>query len=336
MLQPHTTVSNMDRTKHIETSPHVSVLLNEVIAQLQPFADGYYIDATFGAGGYSRAILSAYKGAKVIAFDKDASVKVFAQELSKEFPNRVEFIHASYIKIGEVLKNKGISANAIVYDLGVSSMQLDNKERGFSFEGTELLDMRMDLSQSFSAFNVVNEYDEHNLANIIFHYGDERKSRIIAKKIVDFRKNKGPIETTNQLSKIITSVVKRVGKIHPATKTFQAIRIEVNDELNQLKTSIKNSLPHIKIGGKMLAVTFHSGEDKIVKRIFGECTSSGSDKQGYFERNLPIIPNIIEAESAQFEKLNKKVIKPTDAEVALNARSRSAKLRGIARVRNAC
>lgn len=321
---------------------HTSVLLGEVLQYLQPFEAGYYIDATFGAGGYSRAILDAHAGAKVIAFDKDPSVQVFADELSTQYSNRFEFIHSSYDKIGDELMARCIAASGIVYDLGVSSMQLDNKGRGFSFEGDDLLDMRMDTTQTLSAFDVVNQYDERKLADVIYQYGDEHKSRAIAKRIVDFRTHNDQINTTKQLADIICSVVRRKGKIHPATKTFQAIRIEVNDELNQLKTSITSALPYVKIDGKMVVVTFHSGEDRIVKRIFNENTTISRKNfdglHGYFERHLPMMESELDSEGIEttpsFKKLNKKVVVPTSAEISSNIRARSAKLRAIVKVKD--
>lgn len=325
--------SNIDKS---QSMPHVSVLLDEIMLQLQPFEEGYYVDATFGAGGYTNAILAAHDSAKVIAFDKDPSVKKFADKLNEIYSNRIEFIHSSYDQIDKFLVPRNILLNGIVYDLGVSSMQFDDKKRGFSFEGEDLLDMRMDTTQSFSAFDVVNQYDENKLADIIYHYGGERKSRAIAKRIVKIRTNNGLIRTTKQLCDIICSVVRRSGKIHPATRTFQAIRIEVNDEFNQLEVSIKNVLPYIKVGGKMIAVTFHSGEDRIVKKLFNEATSKniGSTFSNYYERNLPVESTKNEPQEPEFVKLNKKVVVPSDLEIGHNIRARSAKLRGIKRVKN--
>lgn len=317
---------------------HISVLLSEVVHQLKPLDEGIYVDATFGAGGYSKAILSEHNSLNLVAFDKDLNVKPFADSVAQEYQKRFKFVHNSYEKIGEYLSAHNLKANGIVYDLGVSSMQLDNKERGFSFEGEDALDMRMDQSQLLSAFDVVNEYDEARLADIIYYYGDERYSRRIAKQIVEYRQSVGEIKTTKELREIVTKVVKRVGKIHPATRTFQAIRIEVNDELNQLKSSILSALPRLRVGGKMLIVTFHSGEDRIVKRIFNDiCSSSSSTADGgYINSNLfAQNPNREERKEPEFVKLNKKVIVPTYSEVTQNVRSRSAKLRGIMRVKDA-
>lgn len=327
----------MDTIEKKGQNPHIPVLLLEVMQQLEPLGEGVYVDATFGAGGYSRAILAENTGSKLIAFDKDLKVKSFAESVTQEYPQQFEFIHDSYDKIGEYLSVRNLKARGIVYDLGVSSMQLDNKERGFSFEGEDALDMRMDQTQPFNAFDVVNGYDEAHLADIIYHYGDERRSRRIAKQIVEYRNLVGEIKTTKELREIVTKVVKRVGKIHPATRTFQAIRIEVNNELNQLKNTILSALPYVEVGGKMIVVTFHSGEDRIVKRIFNDmCSSSNSLVNGGHIDSHAFIqnPNRDEYKEPEFIKLNKKVITPTLAEVEQNIRARSAKLRGIMRVRD--
>lgn len=171
--------------KNKTKTSHISVLLFEVMHQLKPLDDGVYIDATFGAGGYSKAILAEHSKLNLIAFDKDLSVKSFAESVEQEHPQRFKFVHNSYEKIGEYLSTHNLKANGIIYDLGLSSMQLDNKQRGFSFEGEDVLDMRMDQSQTLSAFDVVNGYDETQLADIIYHYGDERYSRRVAKQIVE-------------------------------------------------------------------------------------------------------------------------------------------------------
>lgn len=302
---------------------HISVLLKEVIEMLSPKNGAVYVDATFGAGGYTKAILDA-ANCKVIAFDRDTNVADTANKFSKEYGERFEFINDNFSTIAEHLKKK---VDGVVFDIGVSSMQIDQAERGFSFQKDGPLDMRMDKRSNFSAEDVVNSYPEKQLADVIYNYGDERKSRIIAKKIVESRKEKR-ITTTLELADIIKSVVGRGSDgIDPATRTFQAIRIEVNNELEEIRTAILNSKDVVNIGGKILVVTFHSGEDKIVKKLFNEFCG----KTPNTNRHVPFFD--VEQESkANFKLLQKGTLFAGEKELKDNLRARSARLRGVIRL----
>lgn len=294
---------------------HVPVMLNEVIEYLKPSDDKIYVDCTFGAGGYARKILEG-ANCKLIGLDRDVSVKIFADDVKNQFRDRFEFYNTKYSDIEKVLNGRKV--DGIVLDVGVSSMQIDNADRGFSFQKNSKLDMRMG-ENSISAYEVVNNYTEEELANIIYNYGDEVKSRHIAKKIVETRKNK-PIETTFELADIVRSFYPvRKGKIDPATKTFQAIRIAVNDELNELKKILDISKSILNKDGRLVVVCFHSLEDKIVKDFIKEETNKGKKNDKYSNKK----------DESDFELLTKKAVMPSNIEVKNNIRSRSAKLRAL-------
>lgn len=294
---------------------HVPVMLNEVIEYLKPSDDKIYVDCTFGAGGYARKILER-ANCKLIGLDRDVSVKFFADDVKNQFGDKFEFYNIKYSDIERILNGKKV--DGIVLDVGVSSMQIDNANRGFSFQKNSKLDMRMG-GNSISAYEVVNNYTEEELANIIYNYGDEVKSRHIAKKIVKTRKNK-PIETTFELADIVRSFYPvRKGKIDPATKTFQAIRIAVNDELNELKKILDISKSILNKDGRLIVVCFHSLEDKIVKDFIKEETNKGKKNDKYSNKK----------DESNFELLTKKAVMPSDIEVENNIRSRSAKLRAL-------
>lgn len=303
---------------------HKSVLLNEVITMLAPQKGAVYVDATFGAGGYTRAILEA-SNCKVIAFDRDQSVIPIADNFSKEFGERFKFVNAEFSSLANHLTEL---VDGIVFDIGVSSMQIDQAERGFSFQKDGPLDMRMNKESPTTAEDIVNSYPENQLADVIYNYGDERKSRIIAKKIVEHRKVQR-ITTTLQLATIVKSAVGRYNDaIDPATRTFQAIRIEVNNELDEIKNAILASKNLVKVGGKILVVTFHSGEDKIVKKLFNEFCG----KTPNANRHVAIFD--VEQESkADFKLLQKGTLFAGDKELKDNLRSRSARLRGILKIK---
>lgn len=294
---------------------HVPVMLNEVIEYLKPSDDKIYVDCTFGAGGYANKILEG-SNCKLIGLDRDVSVKVFADDVKNQFGDRFEFYNTKYSDIEKVLNGKKV--DGIVLDVGVSSMQIDNADRGFSFQKNSKLDMRMG-ENSISAYEIINNYTEEELANIIYNYGDEVKSRHIAKKIVKTRKNK-PIETTFELADIVRSFYPvRKGKIDPATKTFQAIRIAVNDELNELKKILDISKSILNKDGRLVVVCFHSLEDKIVKDFIKEETNKGKKNDKYSNKK----------DESDFELLTKKAVMPSDLEIKNNIRSRSAKLRAL-------
>ncbi len=304
---------------------HQPVLIKEVIQTLSPQNEAVYIDATFGAGGYSKAILASAK-CKVYGIDRDSSVAKFADSLSKKY-NNFHFINNEFGKLESIISENDIKQiDGIVFDIGVSSMQLDEGERGFSFSKEAPLDMRMNQKHGITAGDIVNSASEQELADIIFKYGGERKSRKIAWLITKAR-NTHYIETTSELAEIIAGGVGRYNDhIHPATRTFQALRIVVNDELTQLEEALKAAGKCVTKGGKILVITFHSLEDKIVKDYFNKLCG----------RNINInrhLPQIEHHEEPDFEFLFKGVLLPSEEEIKDNPRSRSAKLRAIRRIR---
>ncbi|HSQ98274.1 MAG TPA: 16S rRNA (cytosine(1402)-N(4))-methyltransferase RsmH [Rickettsiales bacterium] len=294
---------------------HIPVMLKEVLQYLNPKSNELYADCTFGAGGYTEAILKQ-ANCSVIGLDRDSSVQEFANKIKKDFQNRFEFYNVKFSDIENILNGRKL--DGMVLDIGVSSMQIDNADRGFSFQKDSKLDMRMG-NNSLSAYDIVNNSNEQELANIIYNYGDEVKSRHIAKKIIEKRKEK-PIETTFELADIVRYFYpKREGKIDPATKTFQAIRIAVNDELSELKKILELSKKILNKNGRLVVVSFHSLEDEIVKGFVKKETNKGIKKDKYSK----------DKNTYNFNLLTKKVVVPTEEEVRKNVRARSAKLRAL-------
>ena len=300
---------------------HEPVLLKECIDGLNIKKDGIYVDGTLGGAGHSEAILQklGQKG-QLLGIDKDKEALNFAKEKLKKYPN-VKYIHGNHDNIKEILETLGIEkADGILLDLGVSSYQLDNKERGFSYLGNNKLDMRMDKNQELTAKIVVNTYKEKELADIIYNYGEEKFSRKIAKNICEYRKQK-EIETTEELVKIIEkSIPAKMQKDgHPAKRTFQAIRIEVNNEIKPLQKTVEDCIDVLNNEGRLCIITFHSLEDRAVKNAFiqaeGRCTCP---------KDLPYC--ICGCES-KGKIITKKPIIPTKEEQSKNSRSKSAKLR---------
>ncbi|WP_425384347.1 16S rRNA (cytosine(1402)-N(4))-methyltransferase RsmH [Wolbachia endosymbiont (group B) of Eupithecia inturbata] len=291
---------------------HTPVLLKEMLFQLAPQSGGIYVDATFGAGGYSKAILES-ADCKVYAIDRDETVTKFYDDLNVKYPDRINLFIEKFSNIKNLLDSNNIKGiNGIVFDVGVSSMQLDNGDRGFSFLRDGPLNMSMDNYSHMNASTFVNALREEEIANTIYNYGGERHSRKIARAIVNARKKK-IIKTTFELADIVRSVVFRgKSKIDPATRTFQAIRIWVNDELGELEKGIKAASEILSENGKLIVVTFHSLEDRIVKTLFKDLCEPGPTKT--------------------FSLLNKKVIKASAEEINANPRARSAKLRVIQRL----
>ncbi|MBQ8871091.1 MAG: 16S rRNA (cytosine(1402)-N(4))-methyltransferase RsmH [Alphaproteobacteria bacterium] len=293
---------------------HIPVMLNEVLKYLNPQDGKTYVDATFGNGGYTTAILES-ANCKVIAIDRDPTVIKRAQEIKDKYSERFEFVSGRFGDIKNLISE---SVDGFVFDIGVSSMQLDEADRGFSFSKEAPLDMRMSLS-GISAADIVNNAEEKELADIIYTYGEERKSRQIARKIVEYRKTK-PIETTTELAEIIYSIIhKNFGQINPATRTFQALRIAVNEELNELKNGLESAADLLKEQGRLVVVDFHSLEDRIVKKFFNE-------KSGKTEGVSRYMPQIKNNTDVIFDVVSKAIL-PTDEECKSNLRSRSAKLR---------
>ena len=303
---------------------HISVLLNECIQNLNLKDDSIIVDATLGYGGHSSEILKRIPKGFLYAFDQDfEAIKNSNERLSKIGTN-YEIIYSNFVNMKTELEKRNVKhIDGILFDLGVSSPQLDEGERGFSFHSNAKLDMRMDKRNKLSAYEVVNEYSYDKLVNIFFKYGEEKYAKNIAKKIIEKRKEKS-IETTLELVEIISMAVPAKYKRdhHPARKVFQAIRIEVNDELNVLAKSLNYALDLIDINGRICVITFHSLEDKICKEIFKENSTVKKELA-----SLPIIPDEFKP---KFKLVD--IIEPTKDEVQSNNRSRSAKLRIIERI----
>lgn len=282
---------------------HIPVMVNEVLEHLITNPDGIYVDATLGCGGHSKEILKSLKGGLLIGMDCDAESVKIAEDNLKEFGNKI-IVHASYTSLGSILKKKNIgSVDGVLFDLGVSMYQLLNPERGFSFQKNGFLDMRFDRNTSLRAYDVVNRFSARELEKIFREFGEEEKSKVIAKKIVD-RRRKKEISTTTELSNLIQSVKKRK-RIHPATKVFQALRIFVNNELENLKNGLFEAYNCLKNGGRIVVISYHSLEDRIVKQFF---------------------------KSNPLRILTKKPLRPNRDEVLGNPSARSAKLRAAEKI----
>jgi 16S rRNA (cytosine1402-N4)-methyltransferase len=298
---------------------HVPVLLTEALAALEARAGGVYVDGTFGAGGYARALLDC--GAKVIAIDRDPSAIRGGSPLVAAANGRLQLVEARFGDLDTVAKRLGVeAADGVVLDIGVSSMQLDEAARGFSLRFEAPLDMRME-ADGRSAADILRDEDETTIADILFHFGEERAARRIARAVVADRRA-APFNSTRQLAELIARVAPaRRGELtHPATRAFQALRIAVNDELGELARGLSAAERLLKPGGRLAAVTFHSLEDRIVKQFF----SSRSGRRGAASRLLPGEP--AEAEPT-FEVPRGQPIEPSEREALSNPRSRSAKLR---------
>lgn len=306
---------------------HYSVMLEESLQGLNLKNDGVYVDCTLGYGGHSSEILKRVKRGFLFAFDQDAEAIEYSSKKLSEVSSNFEIIKSNFEYISEELNKRNIfKVDGILYDLGVSSPQLDEDERGFSYHHDALLDMRMDKDKDFSAYNVVNEYSEKDLADIIFKYGEDKHAKAIAHNIV-MRRALKPIKTTLELAEIIKESYPYKERLlkHPARKTFQAIRMEVNHELDVLETSLRHALDLLNIHGRIVVITFHSLEDRMVKNIFKEVTTVDKMVRG--------LPNIPEEYEAKYKLINQKVILPSDKELNENNRSRSSKLRIIERIK---
>ncbi len=298
-----------------QPGPHVPVLLAEVLDALAPLNGARILDGTFGAGGYSRAILQA--GASVIALDRDPTVMPHVERLSAEFPDRFAFAAGTFSELDTLA---GGTVDGVVLDIGVSSMQLDQAERGFSFMNDGPLDMRM-TPEGRTAADLVNTLDETELANLLYLFGEERKSRRIAHGIVAARANR-PFESTTELARFIERAIgRKPGDAHPATRSFQALRIAVNGELDQLVEGLFAAERLLGEGGRLAVVTFHSLEDRIVKRFFDP--DKGAPTQS---RHLPQV----KPEPLRWQPV-RKALKPSADEIARNPRSRSSTIRSAVR-----
>ena len=307
-------------------NPHVSVLLNESIENLNIKEDGIYVDCTLGFAGHSSQILKRIKKGKLFAFDQDGEAIEYSKKILDQISDNYEIINSNFVNLRDELHKRGIKkVDGILFDLGVSSVQLDEAERGFSYHKDAKLDMRMNQNQKLTAFDVVNNYSKEDLIKIFFEYGEEKYSKAIASAIIKQREI-SPINTTLELAEIIKNSVpeKYRRNSHPARKIFQAIRIEVNNELNVFEKALKDSLDLLNAGGRICVITFHSLEDRIVKQIFKKYSEVNEIVKG-----LPTIP---EEYKPLIKIINKKPILPSDKELKDNKRSKSAKLRVIERI----
>ena len=302
---------------------HYSVLLEEAVEGLNIKEDGIYVDCTLGGAGHSLEILKKLTTGKLYAFDQDNVALENAKIKLSEYADKVVFIKSNFENLKEKLAEQNVyEVDGVLYDLGVSSPQLDTPERGFSYNYDTRLDMRMDTDASISAYEVVNEYSYHDLVRIFYRYGEEKFSKQIARNI-EKKRELAPIETTFQLVDIIKESIpaaKRRTGGHPAKRVFQAIRIAVNNELSVFENSLEQAIDIVKVGGRISVITFHSLEDRICKQIFN---SYAKNKE--IPKNLPILPN---ESLSKLKLITRKPICPSDKELEENNRSRSAKIRG--------
>ena len=305
---------------------HYSVLKSESIEGLSIKEDGIYVDATIGYAGHSSEILKRLKRGFLFAFDADKEATTFAERRLSEISSNFKIFHDNFSNLEERLKEENITkVDGFLFDLGVSSPQIDEAERGFSFMKDGSLDMRMDTSKELSAYEVVNNYSYEELVRIFFNYGEEKLSKPIAKKIVDVRTT-NPIKTTKELVDVIASSVgaKYFNLEHPERRIFQAIRIEVNQELKVIEEALPKAIHLLNKGGRICVITFHSLEDRIVKQIFNKYSKIDEMVKG-----LPIIP---EEYKPLIKLINKKPILASEQELNENSRSKSAKLRIVERI----
>ena len=300
---------------------HIPVMIEEVKSYIPVNKELNIIDATFGGGGYSKIFLENFKIGKLIAIDRDPLSNFFAKKLSKKY-NNFKLINGCFSEIDKLIENDNLDNKTefdlIIFDLGLSTNQLEDPKRGFSFLTNSPLNMGMGHNKK-TVLDVINNYSENELANILYKFGEEKFSRKIAKKIINARKIKD-IENTKELSLLIKQSYKNKSKIDPATRTFQALRIYVNDELNELSKALEKSLNLLKIKGKIITVSFHSLEDRLVKDFFNH----NSGKRWRSSRHYP---ELADDGPITLKLITKKPIRPSDLETYINPRSRSAKLR---------
>ena len=302
---------------------HVSVLLQESISSLNLLENSVVVDATLGYGGHSSNILERISKGYLFAFDQDSEAIRYSTDRLSSIGTNFTIIKSNFVNMKNYVNEK---VDGILFDLGVSSPQLDDESRGFSFHNDARLDMRMDRDQKLSAYEVVNEYSEQDLARIFYKYGEDKFSKSVARRIVEYRKEK-PIETTLELVEVIKSGVPmkyRINK-HPARQIFQAIRIEVNHELDVIEPALSQALELLNVGGRVAVITFHSLEDRLVKNYFKEMTKIDDKVKG--------MPNIPDEYLPDFKLVVNKAIIPSDSEIENNPRARSSKLRVIERIK---
>jgi len=314
----------MNATMSLDNTKHYPVMLNQVLSIISPQHGGTFIDCTFGGGGYSQAILK-YSGTKVFAIDRDKLTRQYANALLKKFPRRFSFFQNKFSNLNKIIKSDS-NPRAIIFDLGLSSFQLSDQQRGFSFKSSGFLSMQMGINK-YSAYDVVNTLDKQYLASIIKILGEEKDGRIIANKIAKYRTKK-PIKTSEELASIINDAKKNYNKYkkNPATKTFQAIRIFVNQELTELILGLIVATQLLSNGGKLVVLSFHSLEDRIVKKFFKLYSNLNKNPSRY----LPLNKN----KPDLFRPLSIKPLTPNKKEINQNIRSRSVKLRYAIRNNN--
>jgi 16S rRNA (cytosine1402-N4)-methyltransferase len=301
---------------------HITVLLHEAVEGLDIKEKGIYVDCTLGGAGHSRAILDRLQGGVLIAIDQDDAALANAKDKLQSERNQVHLVKSNFARLGEILDELGYeTVDGVLFDLGVSSPQLDEAERGFSYQNDAPLDMRMDQTQELTAYTIVNSWDEEEIARILFEYGEEKFSRKIARKIVE-RRGKEPIRTTEELVEVIKEAIpaaaRRTGG-HPAKRSFQALRIAVNRELEVFSEAVETAIDRLAPGGRIVVITFHSLEDRICKDAFA-ARSKGCTCP-------PDFPVCVCGNRPELKLINKKPILPSEEELKSNRRARSAKLR---------
>lgn len=305
---------------------HYSVLLDETINNLNIKENGVYVDATMGYAGHSQKILKELKDGFLFAFDADKTAINYSLEKLSSISDNFQIFHSNFVHMKEILKQNNIDkVDGIIFDLGFSSPQVDEKNRGFSFMQNATLDMRMNQDSKISAKDIINNYTKEELTKIFFTYGEEKMSKVIAQKIITYRQNK-LITDTLELVEIIKNAVgaSYFYKNHPERKIFQALRIEVNDELNVLEKVLPDAISLLNENGRICVITFHSLEDKIVKKIFKKYSEVDEVVKG--------LPDIPQNYKPLIKLINKKPILPSDKEINENSRSKSAKLRVVERL----
>ena len=301
---------------------HIPVLLKEVVTSFEGLNNGVFVDSTLGMGGHTREILEQIPNSSIIGIDLDSEAVMLARQNLLDFGNRVNIAQGNYVDMIQIARNfNELNVDGVLLDLGLSSVQIDDTKRGFSFRYDSELDMRFDKTKGISASDVLNSLDEAELADMFYTYGEERQSRIIAKSIVKSR----PIKTTYELTEIISNIKRKSkSKINPSTKVFQALRIYVNQELKNVEKGLEEAMKLLKFGGKVSVISYHSLEDRIVKNFL---------RKNSIDCICPV--SMIECQcnhTATIKIVNKKVIKPTEKEIKNNPRSRSAKLRIAQRI----
>lgn len=305
---------------------HISVLLNEAIEYLNIKQSGIYVDATLGFGGHSSEILKRLSDGKLIAFDKDVTAFDYSKDRLSKISDNFLLFNEGFINIKNRCEELGFKPDGILFDLGVSSVEIDDASRGFSYMKDAPLDMRMNLNAKLTAKDVINNYKVEDLVRIFREYGEEKHALKIAKEI-EKERMVNPIETTLQLVSIIDKCYpfKEKRKSHPAKKVFQAVRIEVNNELDEFERTLRDCLDILNVGGRIVVITFHSLEDRICKKIFKEVSKIDSVVKGMPNIPLELMPN--------YRLVTNKAIIPSDVEIRQNSKSKSAKMRVIERIK---